>query len=838
MKFRGLVILLLVALTLSSTVFAVAQKGPFVDKVYFDVRMQQDIGIQDTAVGNTDVFYYGVEGPSIQGLDRATLNKLEIYSIPSGSWSLLVNPIPNAAPYTVKVEGKEYFNVMAIREVRFALNHLINRQYVVDEILGGAGGPMSTMATPGQPGTYRYNLIGSKLGITSEGDENEALKEIKEALVAASKLPELKGKLKEGKDWWTFNGQPVTVKFIIRVDDPQGRVKEGEYVAQQIEKAKIKVDRLMWDRAKANQAVYGGNPADFEYQLYTEGWGAGATRAWWEHIVCQMYAPWYGYMPGGSEPSNWNYSNEEIDRLTKKAYAGKCLTEEEYWETALDALELGIKDAVRIYVCYQNQYFVANKAAFNSRMAYGLGDGLNGWSLYTADTKNKELRATQFSAQGSLFMSAWDPVGTDGFNDVYSNYIAEALYDESSFESPVSAIATPNRAIPQMDTLKVKVHLDEKGDLVGDVPIDQKALYYDSAKKQWVKVGKEESSMVSCNYKLVLSNYHHGVPMEIADFMYADAFLQEWVTQDGENDPYYDEEYSSNMEEDAKINRANIYDAKKNEITCFFDYYFPASEERMVGSFPPGIKVSASGHRVAVCWEIVEALARMVASKTSASGTVYSFSQNKQGTTQVDVLRPSCVADLKAELQKMIAEKHVPVSLKGYITPANAVKRYQAAVKFIDTYKHGYISNGAFYLAKFDTSANFAELRAFRDPTYPYTSDYWIKQFRTIVMSIDKMDIPIMNEKGKDIKITLNVTETIYPNDDKIAADNGEVYLILITDQGEKRFNAKKVKAGVFEAVIPGSATKNLEAGSYTLLGNATIEGAIPSVKPESLIIF
>ena len=46
----------------------------------------------------------------------------------------------------------------------------------------------------------------------------------------------------------------------------------------------------------------------------------------------------------------------------------------------------------------------------------------------------------------------------------------------------------------------------------------------------------------------------------------------------------------------------------------------------------------------------------------------------------------------------------------------------------------------------------------------------------------------------------------------------GEVYLTLITDDGELRFDAKQVKDGVYEVVIPSSATKNLEAGSYAIL--------------------
>jgi peptide/nickel transport system substrate-binding protein len=46
---------------------------------------------------------------------------------------------------------------------------------------------------------------------------------------------------------------------------------------------------------------------------------------------------------------------------------------------------------------------------------------------------------------GSLFMDAWDPIGTDGFDSVYSNYIAGNLYDSAMFESPASAIPTPLR---------------------------------------------------------------------------------------------------------------------------------------------------------------------------------------------------------------------------------------------------------------------------------------------------------------------------------------------------------------------------------------------------------
>jgi len=127
---------LIVLVSLTTSVLAEV-KGPIVDKVYINVRMKEEIGLKDTAEGLTDIFFWGVNGPTIMGLDQATRDKLDIYAVPSGSWSLNFNPVPNAAPYIVKVEDKEFFNPFAIREVRFAMNDLIDRKYLVDEILGG-----------------------------------------------------------------------------------------------------------------------------------------------------------------------------------------------------------------------------------------------------------------------------------------------------------------------------------------------------------------------------------------------------------------------------------------------------------------------------------------------------------------------------------------------------------------------------------------------------------------------------------------------------------------------------------------------------------------------------
>ena len=469
------------------------KKGPIVDRVLFDVRMQEDIGLKDTAEGRTDVFLYPVQGNTYRSLPADTQKKLDVYNVPSGSWSLMVNPIPNEAPYTVTVDGREYFNPFAIRDVRYALNFLINRKYIVDEILGGAGGPLFTMATPGQPGTYRYNLIPVKLGMTPTGNEKKAVQDITSALQKASQLPALRGKLVKGDTFWQWNGADLTVKVLIRVDEPNGRLKEGRYIADQIEKAGIRVERLEWDRAKCIEVAYKDDPARYEWNIYTEGWGAGDTRRYWDNIVSQWYAPWQGYQAGGANPHFWRYTNDEIDALTRKVQNGQFKDADEYWDAILRATELGLKEATRIQVSYQSQLFAVNKARFNRRMVYGLGDGLDAWSLITADVKpekdgEKVLRVTQLSARGSLFTSAWDPVGVDGFKDMYSLFISAPTVDRATFVTPNTAEDAPLRASWQDVLTKVSVGSGDKGE-PGGPGADSRARGRHRVRPSAVRVG-------------------------------------------------------------------------------------------------------------------------------------------------------------------------------------------------------------------------------------------------------------------------------------------------------------------------------------------------------------
>jgi len=272
-------------------------------------------------------------------------------------------------------------------------------------------------------------------------------------------------------------------------------------------------------------------------------------------------------------------------------------------------------------------------------------------------------------------------------------------------------------------------------------------------------------------------------------------------------------------------------------ITAYFNYNFPPSKERVADWGAPWISVSASGLQVAVSWEVIEALAKLVA-EGSASGTAYSFSSDVG--TEVDLLTPSCVKDIRAKLIEMINKNYVPASIKDYITVKEAKTRYEAAIKWIDEHGHAFISCGPFYLDKYDPVTSYMELTAFRDAEYPFTPDHWPGVFATTIVRIDSVDMPAiyLREKKEDLSIKVKVSEVLYPEGTPKLAESGEISAMLITPTEELSYKAKFLGAGLFEVLIPPEATKDLEGGSYTILISASIEGAVPVSVASSTVIY
>jgi peptide/nickel transport system substrate-binding protein len=342
-------------------------------------------------------------------------------------------------------------------------------------------------------------------------------------------------------------------------------------------------------------------------------------------------------------------------------------------------------------------------------------------------------------------------------------------------------------------------------------------------------------SFSKATYTYKWGAWHTGIPIGIADIMYAQAFTEKWITKLGDGDRAYDAGYESVMRP-AQETLKGIVINPDSTITVYynFNHMDPA---RIGASGALYTAVSASGQPVNCSWEIIEALAKMV-SEGGKSGTSWSFSSDP-AYTEVDVLNPRCLDDIKAKLQDFIDKRWVPPSISQFTTPETCVERYKAATAWIDAHHNAYINNGPFFIDKVDLNASFVQLSAFRNPAYPFEAGYWNSCFKTSTTRIDAVTPPALSVHGTAITVALRISTIEYPETTATPADaTARVKLTLMTPGGEKVYRGVFVRPGRYSFTIPAADTKGLTAGTYTLIAESQLRNETPSVESSTLLLF
>ena len=510
----------------------------------------------------------------------------------------------------------------------------------------------------------------------------------------------------------SYEDEIITLNTYIRIEDE--RHEEGLYLAYQLEKAGLKVNRLERDRYTCVLTAYYTDPADYAWSIYTEGWVSMSEWLYPEWSIAQMYAPWYAFMPGFMETGWWQYLNDTIDELTLKGVYGPLADAQEYWSTLNESIKLGIQESVRVFVAETWEYFPVNP-----RVQYLVAGSISGlwpaWPLRTANTSDGVLKVAEFSAEGALFMSAFNPVL--GLEDVYTELIWRYLRDYADYPHPVSG-----EPIPMRDTWQVT-----KGGEEGITVPSDKAIIYNATEDKWVFVPSGTTAKVKVVYNISMSNWHHGQPMTIADILNEFAFSWEWATEDYEGDPYYSSKYASRVGSTlGMIKGIEIID--EDTIAIYGDYEHVVSDAVTADFYAPFAVLP---------WEVWAAMEYVVVNGGPVSGEEYTWSK-VEGKRWIDLLAPEHVTDLAAALEQLNETGYIPNYVKSLpdeysdykVLSTDMRARYDAALDWVDEHGHLIISNGPFYMDSWNPTANSAVLKAFRDPTYPFKAEYWINYFK------------------------------------------------------------------------------------------------------------
>ena len=772
LKLALLVIALLVGLELAPGVLAQSpdeyqpphdRPGPASERLQFQ-SFHVDLAGQSLQNGDMDFYLFSLKTEAARQLQDST--DITMYQAPATSISLILNPAP-------AIEGE--LNPFSIREVRQALQYAVDRRFIAEEIYKGLAEPM--LAHVG-PFDYDYLTVYDELkGQDITYDPEFASDLVEQAMTGAGATLQ--------DDKWHYNDRPVQVKFIIRVEDERREV--GDLIRAELDKLGFTVVPTYLNFAPAILSVYGTDPQVFQWHLYTEGWGRGAAERFDYGTANSMTAPWLGNMPGWQEVGFWQYENERLDELGQNLFQGNFRSVEERNEIYEEMTSISLQESVRVWLAT-----IVNSLPTDNNLQGVTQDISAGpksiWTLREAHIPGNDTLTV-----GNLWVwterTTWNPVG--GFGDLYSVDIWNNVHDPPLWRDPFTGVPIPFRAEYEVTTAGPEGKLD--------VPSD--ANLWNAENDEFVPVGDgvQATSKVIFDYsKFFQSKWHHGQPITMADVVYT-------ISQG----------FDRALDEDkSKIEFALAVTSKpfletvrgvkvldENRLEVYVDYWHFVEDY---------IAEYANMSGLSMPWEVIAALDKLVFEDRRAA---YSDTAAQRFSVPwINLVMPNDVRLLRRALIELRTDNQYPQSIfqsSGVsVSEEEASQRYQAVLDWIEEYNLAIISNGPFQLVRYDPPSQFAELLAFREPSYPFKPGDWYRGAPPAIR-FNNIEAPgISIGSAASVEVTLEGPGIIDLQYLLLDPVSGEVVTL-----GE----AQRTSGNQYSLEIPGGVTGQLSDGLYQL---------------------
>ncbi|MEM3607665.1 MAG: ABC transporter substrate-binding protein [Candidatus Bathyarchaeia archaeon] len=781
---------LLVVLILHPAVNITTQnvKGFYPDEiVYFEVP-DEDLALSMLKSGDMDFYLWRIMPDKASEALRDP--RVDAVRGASGYHDLLFNPAP--------VPGK--LNPFSMKEFRQTINYyLIDREFIVKELLKGFGEPAATSFSPYSPDYGSIVDIVEAFKAKAIYDYKLAELRLRDVMLKAGAVE------KDGK--WYYNESPVEVKFFIRSDDPI-RKAMGDKIASDLEGIGFTVERIYGDLHKAMAVIYGSDPAAGEWHIYTEGWATTSIVRYDDSNPAWYYAPWAGNMPGWGEPGYWQYENPELDDVTMRLATGRFESFDERAELLRRSIELGLDESVRSFVANTFDSFPYNKERVEGFIYDLFGGPWTAW-FYRGVRLRGGVGGTLRLGQKLMYQGAYNPIA--GFRDLYSVNVVRAVSDPGAIPHPYTGIPIPYRYTYKVETAGPHGRLS--------VPPD--ALTVDLKNGVFKPVGSGINATTRTIFKVKMSRFHHGPQMSVADLIYSFYFMFEWGVRQYPEDPKFDGEYSR-LTEDARSTFVAFRMLGEDTVELYYNYWHP--DETYMGTWISPYSPYP--------WELYALMEDVVMNGRAA------FSKSASGARGVewlDLTKGPSLEALKDSLQKLASENYIPEALKPYVSSSEAKARWFALQGWFNNYGHFLVSNGPYYFYKADTVARQDILKAFRDPSYPYSPGDFDQLTSPRFADIIRVSMPDRVVAGGEALIRVGVTVGGVPSRE------AEVSYLIINPEGEILLKGKakpSEEPGEFEIELNHSETSELGTGSYLLkISAVSFEAARPSTATRTLAV-
>lgn len=779
--------------------------GPWVDEIRFEAEPDYSKLVSRMKAGEIDLYLIDIPDPELLAEIEADPN-LKTKTAYGLYFELTFNPVGPV----FKTGG---FNPFSNPKIREAMNYIVDRKYIVDEIMKGWAKEKYVSFISAFP---EYGRLADTIKlIESEYAYNfEKGKEI-----IFEELAKMGCEYKDGK--WYYNGTLITLKMLIRTEDQ--RLQIGDYVSDQLELLGFETERMYKKSYEAAPLWISGDPADGQWHVYTGGWIST--------VIGRDDSDHFGffYTPLGLPFPLWQaYKPDPIFyEIATKLWTSDWKTWDERMELMRKGVVLALKDSVRIWLVDQIVPFVSRS---NIEVAVDLSGGFNNpiWAR-TIRIQNQTGGVIK-AANRDVFTEPWNPVA--GTNWVYDTVVMICLNDGDILYNPYTGLPMPNRFINVTMVVDDDVRTSAVSPWINltfteRVMVPTDAWYaWNVTEKSIVTApnGTYAKAKIVVNYGDVIGNvtYHDGSVMSLADWFALWPLTFERVDPAS---PLYDSSAVPGFEAWRKNFRGMKIISEEPLIVEYYINYTNSEAEFMASwaaTWP-----NMPWHAVALgIYSEEQGELAFSSSKADAEGIEW---MNYIGGPSLDVFSEN--------LDEMINTGYIPFveHASNYITAEDAVDRYQNLKDWYEAHGHFWVASGPFYLDSLDLIASSAVIKAFRNYTYKADRWAWLAE-----PPVPEMDITVPDVITPGIAATFNVTLTYlgepYPND-RIDF----VKYMVLDSQGAvvASGDAVAVAEGAWSISLTETDTAGMTAGAYTIITIALSKDvAMPAIleKPFAVI--
>jgi peptide/nickel transport system substrate-binding protein len=484
--------------------------GAWLDRVIVVEEASSAAAITRMEAGDFSIFAFALTDPVL--FEQVLASEILHYERTFGTYSeLSFNPVGPILPATGKL------NPFCVPRIREAMNMLLDRDFIAEELHGGLAVPRYLALNTAFPDYARFAAVARELELKYAYDP------VKAEAIIAEEMVKLGAERIDGA--WYFEGEPVVISLLIRVED--ARLEIGDYVGTKLEEIGFQTERLYKTSAEASPIWLRGDPADGIFHIYTGGWVTTVVSRDMGDNFDFFYTPrglpfplWQAYTPSPE-------FDEVADRLARLDYT----TMEERAELFKEALRLSMEDSVRLWIVDRLGFSPRHK---DVRVAADLAGGISGAYLWALTTRFvDQVGGDMTFAMPSVLPDPWNPLA--GSNWIYDMMLIRATGDWGKMWDPFTGLHWPQRIeraeITIKEGLPVGVTLDWVSlDFVPEITVPGDAwVDWDAVEQRFITADEKYPEGLTTNLKSVVYypadlydiKWHDGSNLSIADFVMA-----------------------------------------------------------------------------------------------------------------------------------------------------------------------------------------------------------------------------------------------------------------------------------------------------------------------------